>query len=54
MKRYGVTVKFYGTAYYEVDCPNGDDVEEYVDADSSDVDEWEIEVQDIEEVDPNE
>lgn len=56
MKRYGVRVRFTGTAYVEVDVPNGEDSEEYAMdiADSKDVDEWEIEAIDTEEVDPNE
>ena len=29
MRRYGVRVKFTGYAYVEVDCPNGEDPEEY-------------------------
>ena len=56
MRRYGVRVKFTGYAYVEVDCPNGEDPEEYaIDiANSKDVDEWEMEAVDTEEVDPNE
>lgn len=56
MRRYGVLVRFTGTTYVEVDCPNGEDPEEYaIDiADSKNVDEWEIEAIDTDEVDPNE
>jgi len=56
MRRYGVRVKFTGYAYVEVDCPNGEDPEEYaIDiADHKNVDEWEIEAVDTEEIDPNE
>jgi hypothetical protein len=56
MRRYGVLVRFTGTTYVEVDCPNGDDPEEYATdiADPKDVEEWEIEAIDTDEVDPNE
>lgn len=56
MKRYGVTVKVVGTAYVEVDCPNGEDPEEYAMdmVDIKDVDDWEYEVVDVDEIDPNE
>jgi hypothetical protein len=57
MKRYGMTVKYSGTVYVEVDCPNGENPEEYgMDvASPMDVEDWEIvEVYGIEEVDPNE
>lgn len=56
MRRYGVLVRFTGTTYVEVDCPNGEDPEEYaIDiADSKNVNEWEIEAIDTDEVDPNE
>jgi hypothetical protein len=56
MRRYGVTVKFSGTTYVEVDVPNGEDPEEYAisEADHREVDEWEMEAVDVEEVDPNE
>lgn len=56
MRKYGVLVRFTGTTYVEVDCPNGEDPEEYaIDiADSKNVDEWEIEAIDTDEVDPNE
>lgn len=56
MRRYGVLVRFTGTTYVEVDCPNGEDPEEYaIDiADPKNIDEWEIEAVDTEEVDPNE
>jgi len=55
MRRYGVLVRFTGTTYVEVDVPNGEDPEEYAldEADSKNVDEWETEVVDVEEVDPN-
>lgn len=56
MKRYEVTVKFWGTTTVEVDCPNGEDPEEYaIDiADPKNVDEWEMEAIDVSETDPNE
>lgn len=56
MRRYGVLVRFTGTTYVEVDCPNGEDPEEYaIDiADPKNIDEWEIEAIDTDEVDPNE
>lgn len=56
MRRYGVTVRVYGTAYVEVDVPNGEDPEEYAYdlVDPKDVDDWEYEVTDVDEVDPNE
>jgi len=55
MRRYGVLVRFTGTTYVEVDIPNGEDPEEYAldEADFKNVDEWEIEAVDVEEVDPN-
>lgn len=55
MRRYGVLVRFTGTTYVEVDCPNGEDPEEYAldEADFKNVDEWETEAIDVEEVDPN-
>ena len=55
MRRYGVLVRFTGTTYVEVDVPNGEDPEEYAldEADSKNVNEWETEVVDVEEVDPN-
>lgn len=55
MRRYGVLVRFTGTTYVEVDIPNGEDPEEYAldEADFKNVDEWETEVVDVEEVDPN-
>lgn len=56
MRRYGVRVRFTGTTYVEVDCPNGEDPEEYAldIANQNDVDEWETEIVDVDEVDPNE
>jgi len=56
MRRYGITMRLIGTQYIEVDVPNGEDPEEYASdlIDATKVDEWEAEVQDIEEVDPNE
>lgn len=57
MRRYGMTVKFTGTTYVEVDCPNGESPEDYAMdiADPKDVDDWEIaEIYGVEEVDPNE
>ena len=56
MRRYGMSVKFEGTTYVEVDVPNGEDPEEYgMDvANPKDVDNWEIvEVYELDEVDPN-
>jgi hypothetical protein len=56
MRRYGMSVKFEGTTYVEVDVPNGEDPEEYgMDiANPKDVDKWEIiEVYGLDEVDPN-
>jgi hypothetical protein len=55
MRRYGVRVQFVGTTYVEVDVPNGEDPEEYAldVADPKDVDEWETEAVDVDEVDPN-
>jgi hypothetical protein len=48
-------MRLTGTQYIEVDVPNGDDPIEYIYdlVDATKVDEWEEEVQDIEEVDPN-
>lgn len=56
MRRYGVLVRLTGTTYVEVDVPNGEDPEEYaIDvADPKDVDDWETEILDSYEVDPNE
>lgn len=56
MRRYGVRVKLTGYVYVEVDCPNGEDPEEYAMdlADPKDVDEWEAEAVDVDDVDPNE
>jgi hypothetical protein len=56
MRRYGVTIQFTGTAYVEVDVPNGEDPEDYaMDAiHHKDVREWEMEAIDVDEVDPNE
>lgn len=56
MRRYGVTVRVTGTVYVEVDCPNGEDPEEYAldEASPKDVDDWEYEVVDVDEVDPSE
>lgn len=55
MRRYGVSVRFTGTTYVEVDVPNGEDPEEYAldMADPKNVDEWETEAVDVDEVDPN-
>lgn len=55
MRRYGVIVRFTGTTYVEVDCPNGEDPEEYAidQAEYKNVDEWESEVVEVDEVDPN-
>jgi hypothetical protein len=53
MRRYGVTIQFTGSAYVEVDVPNGEDPEEYA-MDSihhKDVSEWEMEVVDVDEAD---
>ncbi len=56
MRRYGVLVRFSGTTYVSVDVPNGEDPEEYAldEANPKDVDEWETEVVDVSEEDPNE
>ena len=56
MRRYGVRVRFTGTTYVEVDVPNGEDPEEYAMDVASvlEVDDWEVEAVDTEEVDPNE
>lgn len=56
MKRYGMYIKVTGTQYVEVDCPNGEDPEEYGMslADFNKVDNWEYEIYDTNEVDPNE
>lgn len=56
MRRYEVTVKFWGTTTVEVDVPNGEDPEEYaIDiADPMAVDEWEMEATDVSETDPDE
>ena len=56
MRRYGMSVKFIGTTYVEVDVPNVEDPEEYgLDvANPKVVDNWEIvEVYGLDEVDPN-
>jgi hypothetical protein len=56
MRRYGVSVRFTGTTYVEVDVPNGEDPEDYaIDiASPKDVSDWECEIDDVDEVDPNE
>ena len=56
MRRYGVNVRFTGTTYVEVDVPNGEDPEEYaIDfASPKDVTDWECEIDNVDEVDPNE
>lgn len=56
MRRYGVTIKVTGTQYVEVDCPNGEDPEEYAmdQVDPSKVDDWSYEAIDTDEVDPDE
>ena len=56
MRRYGVTVKITSIQYIEVDCPNGEDPEEYaMDLVNPDkVDDWSYEVIDTDEVDPDE
>jgi hypothetical protein len=56
MRRYGVHIQITGSQYVEVDCPNGEDPEEYaLDlVDLTKVDDWSHEVYDVEEVDPNE
>jgi len=56
MRRYGMYIQITGRQYVEIDCPNGEDPEEYgMDlADPSKVDVWEYEIYDIDEVDPNE
>lgn len=56
MRRYGMTIVISGTQYVEVDCPNGEDPEEYgmSVADPSKVEEWSYEIYDTDEIDPNE
>ena len=56
MRRYGVTIQITGRQYVEVDCPNGEDPEEYgMDlADPSKVDVWEYEIYDTDEVNTDE
>jgi len=56
MRRYGVHIQMTGSQYVEIDCPNGEDPEEYaLDlVDLKKVDDWSCEVYDVEEVDPNE
>jgi hypothetical protein len=58
MRRYGVSVRFTGTTYVEVDVPNGEDPDEYALADAehrfTNICDWESEVLDVSEVDPNE
>lgn len=56
MRRYSVRVRLTGYVDVEVDVPNGEDPEEYAldEADPKDVDEWETEVMDVSEEDPNE
>ena len=56
MKRYGMYIKVTGSQYVEVDCPNGEDPEEYgMDlADPNKVDNWEYEIYDTNEVYPDE
>jgi hypothetical protein len=55
MRRYSVRVRLTGYTEVEVDVPNGEDPEEYAieEADPKNVDEWETEVEDVYEVDPN-
>jgi hypothetical protein len=57
MRRYGVTVKYSGTVYVEVDVPNGEDPEEYALPEAegyfTKICDWESEVVDVSEVDPN-
>ena len=56
MRRYGVYIQMTGSQYVEVDCPNGEDPEEYaLDlVDIAKAGDWHYEVYDIDEVDPNE
>lgn len=58
MRRYGMSVKFTGTTYVEVDVPNGEDPEEYALSEAegcfTKICDWESEVVDVSEVDPNE
>jgi hypothetical protein len=56
MRRYGMTVVISGSQYIEVDCPNGEDPEEYaLDlVDLTKASDWSYEVYDVDEVDPNE
>jgi hypothetical protein len=53
-----VNVRFTGTTYVEVDVPNGEDPDEYALADAehrfTKICDWESEVLDVSEVDPNE
>jgi hypothetical protein len=57
MRRYGVVVKYSGTVYVEVDVPNGEDPEEYALPEAegyfTKICDWESEVVDVSEVDPN-
>ena len=57
MRRYGMSVKFTGTTYIEVDVPNGEDPEEYALSEAegyfTKICDWESEVVDVSEVDPN-
>ena len=51
-----MTVVISGSQYIEVDCPNGEDPEEYaLDlVDLTKASDWSYEVYDVDEVDPNE
>jgi len=55
MRRYGLTIRITGSQYVELDCPNGEDPEEYAMdlVDLKKVDDWSYEVYDIDEVDRN-
>ena len=51
-----MTIVISGSQYVEVDCPNGEDPEEYaLDlVDLTKVSDWSYEAYDVDEVDPNE
>jgi hypothetical protein len=56
MRKYGVTILVTGSQYIEVDCPNGEDPAEYAMdlVDPSKIEDWNFEVYDTDEVDPDE
>ncbi len=57
MRRYEVLVRFTGTTCVEVDVPNGEEPEEYALSEAegyfTKICDWESEVVDVSEVDPN-